>query len=131
MSGYCKKADGYVALIAVLIAGALGLAVSVALLLAGTDSQRSALVVKQSAKASSAAKSCIEEAMQQIRFDHSYTGSGLLELNDSDCQYDVTDVGSEKDINATGQSGSVVKKVQARVTITLLSISIASWQEVD
>lgn len=126
-----RREQGYVALIAVLVAGALGLAVSIAILLGGTDSQRSALVVQRSAGASSAAKSCVEEAAQQIRLNHSYTGSGSLTLGSQSCQYTVANSGSDKIINATGNMGDVVKKVQAYATITLLSISITTWQEVN
>lgn len=126
-----KRQNGYIALIAVLVAGAASLAIALALLVSGTDSQRSALVTQQSAKARSFAKSCVEEAMQQIRDNHSFVGTNSLNIQGGSCTYNVTDAGGgNRTIDATGVMGNVVKKVQARVIITMLSIVISLWQEV-
>lgn len=126
-----KQQNGYIALIAVLVAGAASLAIALALLVSGTDSQRSALVTQQSAKARSLEKSCVEEAMQQIRDNHSFVGTNSLNIQEGSCTYNVTDAGGgNRTIEATGMMGDVVKKVQAHVTITVLSIVISSWQEI-
>lgn len=127
-----KDQKGYVALIAVLVAGAVGLAVALTLLTGGTDSQRATLATQQSVQARNLAKSCVEEALQQMRNNSSYTGTGSLTLGQGTCAYTVTNTGgNNRTINSSGTVQSTIRKIDAYVTITTLSISITSWQEVS
>jgi hypothetical protein len=124
--------NGYVALITVLIVGAASLAVALALLVGGADSQRSALVTQQSAQARSLAKSCVEEALQQMRDNQAYVGTNTLTFPQGSCTYIVTNTGgNNRTISASGTVGNVVRKISAYATITSSSLSITSWQEVS
>lgn len=123
--------SGYVALLSVLILGAVATSVGIALLVSGTDSQRASLVEQQSKQARAAAVACAEEALQTIHDTTTYTGSNNLTLSSSSCSYTVTNNGgASRTILATGTAGNVVKKVQVYVTIGASSISVTSWQEV-
>ncbi len=127
-----KLQDGYIALIAVLVVGAATLAIALALLVGGTDSQRSALITQQSAGARSLAKSCVEEALQQIRDNAAFTDTNTLAFGQGNCTYTVTNTGgNNRTIDASGTVGNVVRKIQAHATINTSSISITSWQEVS
>lgn len=126
------SSQGYIALIAVLIIGAAGLATSVALLTAGTDSQRAALTAQQSVQARQLAHGCAEEALQQLQSNTSFTGTNALTLGQGTCSYTVTNTGtSTRTIDASGTVGGVVRKVKVYATIGVSSISITSWQEVS
>lgn len=126
------KSDGYVALMAVLIVGAASVAISLALLITGADSQRSSLVTQQSAQALSLASACAEEALQQIHDDTAYTGSDNLTLGQGTCTYTVTNTGgSNRTIDTTGTVNIDTRKLKIYATIGVSSISITSWQEVS
>jgi type II secretory pathway component PulK len=125
-------AQGYIALIAVLIIGAACIATSVALLTSGTDSQRGALALQQSMQARQLAQGCAEEALQQIQSSTSFTGTNSLTLGQGTCTYTVTNTGtSTRTIDTSGTVGGVVRKVKVYATIGGSSISITSWQEVS
>jgi hypothetical protein len=122
---------GYVAILAVLIIGAASLAISLALLTAGADSQRGTLITQQSAQARSLATSCVEEALQQMHDNTAFTGTNSLSLGQGSCSYTVTNTGSTgRTVDASGTVSNVVRKAKVYVTITSSSISITSWQEV-
>ena len=126
------SSNGYIALIAVLIIGAASLATSVALLTAGTDSQRATLINQQSLQARQLAQACAEEALQQLHSNTSFSGTNTLTLGHGTCSYTVTNTGSTtRTIDASGTVGSVVRKAKAYATIGGSSISITSWQEVS
>lgn len=123
---------GYVALMAVLVMGAISTVVALTLLTTGADSQRSTLVTQQSAQARNLAGSCAEEALQVVRDTSSYTGSGNLTFGAGSCTYTVTNTGgSARTVDATGTVNNVVRKVKLYVTINVSNISITSWQEVS
>lgn len=126
------NSSGYVALITVIIVGAVTTAIGTALLLTGSDSQRSMLTSQQSAQARNLANACAEEALQQIHDSTSFTGTNTITLGQGSCSYTVINTGgSNRTINATGTVGSVVRKSQVYATIGSSNISIISWQEVS
>ncbi|HSD55623.1 MAG TPA: hypothetical protein VLA92_00560 [Candidatus Saccharimonadales bacterium] len=126
------KQDGYIALISVLVIGAVSTAAALVLLSTGADSQRTALVAQQSTQARSLAMACAEEALQVVHDDTSYVGTGNLSLGQGSCSYTVTNTGgSNRTITATGTVGTVVRKIQAYATIESSSISVSLWQEVS
>lgn len=123
---------GYVALMAVLIIGAVALAISLVLLTTGADSQRTSLVAQQSKQARSLAVACAEEALQVVHDNIAYTGTSNLSLGQGSCTYTVTvTAATTRTIVVSGTVGNVVRKIQAYVTIGSSSISVTSWQEVS
>jgi len=127
-----SASEGYVALLAVLILGAISTTVAVTLLITGTDSQRSTLVSQQSAQARNLSGTCAEEALQIIHDNTLYTGSNSMTLGQGGCTYTVTNTGGNaRTIDATGTVSNVVRKVKVYATINTSSISITSWQEVS
>lgn len=123
--------SGYVALISVLIIGAVSLAVASALLITGADAQQENLARQQSAKARQAAAGCIDEALQQIHDAPAFTGTASITIAGTQCTYTVTNTGaSTRTIDASSTSGIAIRKIQAYATIGASSLSISSWQEV-
>jgi DeoR/GlpR family transcriptional regulator of sugar metabolism len=127
-----RQSGGYIALMAVLIVGAASLAIGLALLTMGADSQRSTLIAQQSAQARSLATACAEEALQEIHDDTAFTGTDNLSLGQGTCSYTVTNTGgNNRTITASGVVGEVTRKLEIYATIGVSSISIISWQEIS
>lgn len=126
------RQDGYVALLSVLVVGAVATAIGVTLLVLGADSQRETLVTQQSVQARGLADACIEEALQQLHDNTSFTGTNNLTLATGSCTYTVASTGpSTRTVTTTATVGNVVRKAAVYVTMSSSSISITSWQEVS
>lgn len=126
-----SQRQGYIALISVLILGAVGTAVAISLVLLGLGSSRSSFTVTQSNQAKSLVNACLEEALQQIRDSTPFTGTGGLTLGLGTCTYTVTSQGGQnRTIIATATVGTIVRKVKSIITAIHPDITISSWQEV-
>lgn len=125
------RQKGYIALITVLVTGAVGVAIAVSLLLLGLGSSRTSFALEQSNQAKALANACAEEALQQIRDSTSFTGTGNLSLGQGTCSYTVTNDGGEnRTVTASGTVGTVVRKVKIIINAINPAIILASWQEV-
>lgn len=121
--------SGYVALLAVLVGGAISLAIATALLITGTNSQRETLIQQQSIQARQQATACAEEALQIIHDDTDYAGTGNLTLGTSSCNYTVTNLGgSSRRIDASSTVNTVVRNIQIMLTVGS-TIAVTSWQD--
>jgi hypothetical protein len=126
-----RRESGYVALLAVLVTGAVATAIALVLLTSGADSQRSVLIEQQSKQARALAVACTQEALQRIHDATAFSGTDTLPLGQGTCTYTVIYTSSTgRSVAVTGTVGNVVKKIQTYVTIGSSSISVTSWQEV-
>ena len=123
--------DGYITLISILVVGAVGAAVTMSLLLLGLGAARTSFAQEQSNQAKGLANACVEEALQAIRSNASYVGTGNLSLGQGACSYTVSNEGGEnRTIIASGIVGIIEKKVKVTIDDINLYINVASWQEV-
>lgn len=126
---YAKK--GFVALISIIIIGAAAVSVAVSLLLLGVGASKTSLTLEQSGQTKGLANACAEQALEIIKENPSYSGTGNLTLGQGTCSYSVIDrSGQNKTINAAGTAGSSIRKVKINVNQITPIINIASWQEV-
>ena len=126
------KQKGYITLMSVLVMGAVGLSISVSLLLIGTGELANAFLREQSYQAKGLANACSEEALQQIRDNTSYTGTASLTLGQGTCTYTVTNTGGEnRTIASSGTVGTIIRKVEVLVDAINPQINVISWQEVS
>ena len=124
------KTEGYVTLLSVLVVGAVGLAITVSLVLLGLGASQSSLSLEKSAQAKSLANACAEQALQEVRNDINLSGSGNLSLTQGSCSFTVANTGSESRlIIASGQAGKAVRKVKLNIDQINPQINILSWQE--
>jgi len=122
--------DGYITLLSVLVVGAVGLAITISLVLLGLGTSNSSLTLQKSAQARSLANTCAENALQQVRNDVAFSGSGNLSLGQGSCTFIVTDTGGQSRlIVSSGQVGSVVRKLKLTINQINPKINILSWQE--
>jgi len=127
---------GYVTLLAALIVIAAGGMLVEALLLWGGNRAQSARVMQQSFEARTYANACAEEALLAIIEEGSSSGSDSFVQGE--CAYEISGAELERDIESTGTSGSVVRRVhvvaQIEITVgemgTSTTITSAIWREV-
>ncbi len=127
----CNNKGGYIALISVLIVGAVAIAVTTSMLLLGLGSSRTSFALEQSYQAKALANLCAEEALQQIRSSTSFSGTDNLSLGQGVCTYTVANTGGQnRSITAQGTVGTIVRKTSVNVNTINPKINVASWQEV-
>jgi hypothetical protein len=130
-----KKKDnkkGYITLITILIIASIGLSVSISLLLFGLNSSRSSFANEQSGQAKYLADACIEQALQEIRKNHLFSGNNFLSLKQGTCYYDVIILtGEKREIHSFGVVDDIVRKVKVVVNDIEPRINVFSWQEVS
>ncbi len=123
---------GYIALISVLIVGAIGTVIGVSLLQLGLSTSRSSFAQHQSNQAKGLANACAEEALQQIRDNTSFTGTGNLTLGQGTCTYTVTaGAGENRTIQSSGTVGSITRKLEVTITTINPQIIVSTWEEKD
>ena len=133
MVKYNKKtrSGAYVTLISVLIVSSIGLSIAISLMLLGIGTSRNSLAVEQANQAKTVANACAETALRRIRFEPGFAGSDSIAIGQGMCSYTVTNLGGDnRDIDATGTVGTIVRKVQISVNDIDVEIGIGSWKEV-
>lgn len=126
-----KIKNGYIALISVLIIGAVGLSIVVSLVLLSVGSSRTSFALEQSNQAMALADTCAEEALQQIWNLDTYTASNVsISLGQGNCVYTVSSASVPKTITASGIVGIVVRRVSITVDSLHPYVHASSWQEV-
>lgn len=124
--------SGFITLISVLVVGAVGIAISMSLILLGLGSSRTSFAIEQSDQAKALANACAEEALQKIKDSIPYTGTGNLAIGQGSCNYTVTNQGGQnRTITATGAVGTITRKEKIIIDKITPAIQIVSWQEVD
>ena len=127
-----KSYKGYVALITVLVVGAVSVVIVVSLILLGISSSRASFALEQSNQAKALANACAEEALQQIRNSTPFTGSGEIEFDQGLCYYLVTSQGGQnRTVTAQGIIQTIERKVKVVIGNITPSINIISWKEVE
>jgi hypothetical protein len=122
---------GYIALLSVIVIGAIGTVVMLTIMLSGINSTKTDIALQKSGSAKVVASSCGEEALQKILETGTTTSSGNLTIGQGTCSYTITSTTSQNlIINATGIVGTLVSKVKIVVATTSPTILLSSWQEV-
>lgn len=122
---------GYIALLSVIVVGAVGAAVMLSVMLSGVATSRTDFAIQQSGSAKVLASSCGEEALQKILETGTTSSSAVIVIGSSTCSYTITSTGGQNiTIQATGIMGTLVSKVKIVVATTTPTILLSSWQEV-
>ena len=125
------KQRGYATLVSILVIGAIGVSITTAMILTGVSTSDSSFVLEQGKEARALVDACAEEALQQIRSNTGYAGSGNLTYSNGSCSYEVVSTGGEnRSVEAEGTVGTIVRRVAVEVDAVSPLINIASWQEV-
>ncbi len=126
-----QSQGGFVTLMAVLIVGAIGTAVAISFLSRGIEASKNTASLEFSYQARLVADQCVELALQNIRNNTDYLGTGSSSSATGTCTYEVTDFGGRRrNISAIGKSGSLTKKLLVEIDGINPQIIIISWREV-
>ncbi|OGE79376.1 MAG: hypothetical protein A2751_05495 [Candidatus Doudnabacteria bacterium RIFCSPHIGHO2_01_FULL_46_14] len=126
-----KLESGYILLISVLVVSAVGVAVSIAVILFGLGSSRSSFSMEQSGQSKSLVNACADEALERIREDTAFTGQGNLSLGQGVCGYNVVSLGGQNRlITASSTVGTVIRKASINIDAINPKINVSSWLEV-
>jgi hypothetical protein len=126
-----SRLDGYVTLLSVLIFGAVGMAITLSVILLGTAATQTSLTFQQSNQAKSLANACAEEALVIIDNTTLFEGSAGLTLGAGTCSYTVVRLSAEnRTIATSGTVGTVIRKINISLDDINPTIHITSWQEV-
>lgn len=128
---YLNK-NGYVALLSVIVVGAIAVTIAVTFLLVGIAWSQTSFDLERSNQAKALANACAEEALQQIRTSTPFIGSGNLNIGQGTCSYTVVSGGGQnRTINTSGLVGPMTRKVQINITAINPLIIISTWQEIS
>ncbi|MFZ2192691.1 MAG: hypothetical protein WAV31_00415 [Candidatus Moraniibacteriota bacterium] len=122
---------GYILLITVLIVSAVGLTISVSLVLLGLGFSSTSFSLEKSANAKYYADACAESALQAI-WDTDFVGNGgPLIFPQGNCSYEVINSGGDnREIQALGISGRVTRKTKVIIDQLTPTIRVSAWQDV-
>lgn len=128
---HTRGVRGYIALLSVIIVGAIGTAVILSIMLLGVSTTKTDFSVQQGGSAKVLANSCGEEALQKILETGTTSGVGNIAIGQGVCSYTITSQnGQNITINASGITGSVTSKLKIILSTTTPTIVLSSWQEV-
>ena len=128
---FVKKNQGFVALVAVLVIGAVGLSIPTTLLLLGLGFSKTALATVQSGQARSLAIACAEDALEKLRESVYYAGNETKIFSSGSCQIQLIsgNGNTNRVLTVMGTVGTVVRKITVQISVINPTISVTSWQE--
>lgn len=131
-SNLSQKTKGFIALVSVLVIGAVGISVAVSLILLGLGSSRTSFSQEQSNQAKGLASACAEKALSSLKQDLNYKGNETLNLGQGSCE--IKSVSGSGNNNRTIQTIGRVGRILRRTQIVILEVNpqtqISSWREV-
>lgn len=123
--------SAFVSLVSVLILGAVGLSISVYIILFSLASSKNSLSLAQSAQSRMLANACAESALEQIREVPAFVGTANLTLGGGDCSYTVSNTGGEtRNVIVVSAVSGVVRRLTLTVTAINPLIITSLWQEI-
>lgn len=127
-----KSRSGFITLLSLLIAGAVGLSIAISLITLGIDYSKSTLSTEDSFLSKNLAGACADEALEKIRENQNYSGSGSLSFGQGNCTYQVTNLGGQnRQVSTSGSVRNSIRKMKILVSQIVPKIKISSWQEVS
>jgi hypothetical protein len=126
------KNRGFSTIIAVVIAGAVGLSVVLTLSMLAISSNRIGDSYYYSKKTTALLNSCVTKGLLQTRENTSFTGYQNLEIDGDTCNYSISYLGATKrQIEATATIKNITKKARVTYLIDRTKMVILDWKEVS
>ena len=119
---------GFIALTAILIILAAGLAVSLSITLLSLSEAKMSLEKSQASQAYYLANLCAEEALISLRENLNYRGNKILTIEAGNCQ--ILPIEGNWTIKVLANYKNLVKKMRIVVSQVSPQMLISSWQEV-
>lgn len=126
------KANGFIALISILIVGAVILSISIGVSLRSLGETAISLGQQHSNRALALATVCAETALMKLESVLNYSGNESIIVNGDSC--DILAVGGSGNLNRTVEAQSTVsgytRKIRVEVGRVSPKLQISSWEEV-
>ena len=123
---------GYIALVTVLIIGAVGIAIVSAAILSSLSRNQTTLIEQESKKARALADACSEHALIKLKTDLNYSGNEVLEFKNGKCK--ILPIEGTGNTNRIIKTQGMVDKVTRKNLLNVQKINpdliIQSWKEV-
>jgi len=127
-----KNQKGFIALISVLIVGAVVLVVSIGVSLRSVGESNMSLGEQESHRALALANLCAEQALMKLESSLNYGGNESIIIGDESC--DILTVGGAGNLARTVKTLSAVSGYTRRIKVEVSRISptmqISSWESV-
>lgn len=121
---------GYVVIYSVIITGAIVMGIIFSGSWISVNSIKSSRVLADSKQSKAMADACAETALQKIRDDVNYSGSGNLNIGVNACSYTVFNQGTENRlIQASASVDGSISKIKILIDTINPRINVISWQE--
>ncbi len=130
--GVFARNNGFITLLSMLVASAIGIAIAIPLLLSALDGTRASLVRQQGVQARALADACAEVALEKLGDSKSYAGEETLTLSTGTCTI-LPVLGSgnkERTVQTIGAAGDAVRKLWIDISDLKPSVTVSSWREV-
>ena len=124
--------EGYVAILSVLLVGAVAVGIGFSLFLLGVNNAKSTQTVKYTSIARGLATACADEALANIATQSAFTGTKnpAIVTSVGTCGYTIkTGTGEIRGVYATGSASTIVRRITISIGAISPKITISSWQE--
>jgi len=129
-----RKQSGTIALISLLIIGAVTLAIGLSVNLLGLEEMKMGFRSNKSSESFYVAESCLEEALMRLKRESNYTG-GSLAIGNKSCSIVIEANNDQRIITVSGDVNNMFRKIKAVVNIiadgVTYGLEIVSWQEIN
>lgn len=123
--------NGYIVIYSVIIIGAIVMGIIFSSSWVSLNSVKSSKILTDSKQSKAMVDACAETALQNIRDNINYSGSGSLTINGNDCSYTVVNQGGENRlIQAQASVYDNISKIEILIDQLNPQINVVSWQEV-
>ncbi|NQV00818.1 MAG: hypothetical protein HQ537_01735 [Parcubacteria group bacterium] len=121
---------GYVVIYSIIIISAIVMGIIFSSSWVSLNSVKSSRVLADSKQSKALASACAETALQDIRDNVNYSGSGSLTINGNNCSYIIINQGGENRLIQNWASISdSISKIEILIDQINPQINISSWQE--
>jgi hypothetical protein len=127
-----QQTQGFSILLSVIVIGSLVGVLVVTTYLSNITAINTVGETRDTLRAMSYADACAEEALQQIKSQPNYAGSGSISFDEGSCENEVRKNGGQKrTVETTGTVGDTVRRSKISIDSVRPTISVTSWQEVS
>jgi len=132
MKNYKKFSRGYIALITVIIVGAIVLAMVISSTVIGIYQSHNGLLAENLAQADSLAAACAEKTLMELKNNENYLGNETMNLGNGQCQIaPIENLGAgARVVKTSGTVNQATKKIRIEISQINPAIVFISWQEV-
>jgi len=131
MIGLNKKNNGYIAMISIIIIGAVVLGLVVAMTNVSLSQKMSLISQNLSAKSYYLANACAHIAVVNLQKDENYAGNEVQDIDGEICNIEpVTGTGNEnREITTSSTNGNHTKKIKVTIDQLRPTTEISYWGE--